>query len=75
MRVFGLQYYAHNQERKGDKFSSRSTKCVFVGYAYDKKGWKLFDLKTRYFSVSQYVELIVEEYSFTVDGSICKDFS
>ena len=25
--------------KKGDKFSNRSRRCVFVGYTYGKKGW------------------------------------
>jgi len=30
-----------------DKFTSRSKKCVFVGYPFGTKGWKVFDLKTK----------------------------
>lgn len=44
LRIFGCLCYAHNQRAKGDKFQSRSRKCVFVGYPHDKKGWKLFDI-------------------------------
>ena len=38
VRVFGCLCYAHNHHFKRDKFSSRSRKCVFVGYPYGKKG-------------------------------------
>ena len=46
LRVFGSLSYAHNQNRQRDKFDSRSWKCVFVGYPFGQKGWKLFDLDT-----------------------------
>ena len=31
LRVFGCLCYAHNQQSKRDKFTSRSRKCVFFG--------------------------------------------
>lgn len=31
LKVFGSLCFAHNQKSKGDKFSPRSRKCVFVG--------------------------------------------
>ena len=37
LRVFRSLYYAHNQDRKGDKFDSRSRKCIFVGILTDKR--------------------------------------
>ena len=44
IRVFGSLCFAHNQKSKGDKFESRSRKCIFVGYPFGKKGWRLYDL-------------------------------
>ena len=44
IRVLGCLAYAHNIDHKGDKFTSRSRRCVFLGYPYGKKGWRLFDL-------------------------------
>lgn len=37
MRVFGCLCYVHNQNHRGDKFVSRSRRCVFVGYPFRKK--------------------------------------
>ena len=37
LRVFGCLCYAHNQWSKGNKFESRSTKCVFLGYPFRQK--------------------------------------
>lgn len=56
IRVFGCLCYAYNQRSKGDKFESRSRKCVFLGYPFGKKGWQMFDLETREFFVSHDVQ-------------------
>lgn len=65
LRIFGSLCYAHNQGRKGDKFASRSRKCVFVGYSYGKKGWKLFDLERKEFFVSRDVEFVESTFLFS----------
>lgn len=44
LRVFVSLCFAHKQIRDKNKFVSRSRKCVFVGYPYGKKGWKLYDM-------------------------------
>lgn len=49
LRVFGCLPYAHNLDHRGDKFASRSRRCVFLGYPYGKKGWKLYDLERKSF--------------------------
>jgi len=64
LRVFGCLCYAHNQNRKEDKFSSRSRKCIFIGYLYGKKGWKLFDLESKQQFVSRDVEFVETDYPF-----------
>ena len=53
LRVFGCLAYAHNLDHKGDKFESRSRRCVFVGYPYGKKGWRLYDLDRQIFFTSR----------------------
>ncbi|XP_027338026.1 uncharacterized protein LOC113851952 [Abrus precatorius] len=53
LRVFGCLCYVHNQNHKGDKFASRSRKCVFMGYPYGKKGWRVYDTEANMFLISQ----------------------
>ena len=70
LRVFGSLCYAHNQKAKGDKFASRSRKCVFVGYPYGKKGWSLFDLDTQDLFVSRDVKFFENIYPFADNAEV-----
>ncbi|CAH9106825.1 unnamed protein product, partial [Cuscuta europaea] len=58
LRVFGCLCYAHNKNIFGDKFASRGVKCVFLGYAYSQKGWKVYDLKNQRHFVSRDVRFL-----------------
>nr|GEY71646.1 hypothetical protein [Tanacetum cinerariifolium] len=51
-------------KRLGDKFVSRSQKCVFVGYPYAQKGWRLFDLEKLEFFVSRDVDFLEHIFSY-----------
>lgn len=65
LRVFGSLCFAHKQLRDKNKFVPRSRKCVFVGYPFGKKGWKLYDLETGEFFVSRDVVFREEEFPFS----------
>lgn len=62
LRVFGCLAHAHNINHQGDKFESRSRRCVFVGYPYGKQGWRLYDLDREIFFVSR--DVIFKEDHF-----------
>ena len=53
LKIFGCLGYVHNARRDKDKFGMRSKKCVFMGYPYGKKGWKLYDMEKDEFLVSR----------------------
>nr|AAC67205.1 putative retroelement pol polyprotein [Arabidopsis thaliana] len=53
LRVFGSACYAHRVTRDKDKFGERSRLCIFVGYPFGQKGWKVYDLSTNEFIVSR----------------------
>jgi len=52
IKVFGTLCFAQNTRVK-DKFTPRGRKCVFLGYPFGQKGWKVFDLETQDFFVSR----------------------
>uniref|UniRef100_A0A803NM80 Retroviral polymerase SH3-like domain-containing protein n=1 Tax=Cannabis sativa TaxID=3483 RepID=A0A803NM80_CANSA len=64
LKVFGCLAFAHNQNAKGNKFAPRSRKCVFIGYPYGKKGWKLYDLQTGDIFVSRDVKFHENEFPY-----------
>ncbi|XP_019089143.1 PREDICTED: uncharacterized protein LOC109127963 [Camelina sativa] len=53
LRVFGSSCHTHLRARDKDKFGSRSRHCIFVGYPFGKKGWRVYDLTTNEFLVSR----------------------
>lgn len=55
---------------KGDKFASQSRKCVFVGYPFGQKGWRLYDLTTKEFFVSRDVKFIEYVFSFACPADV-----
>lgn len=73
--VFGCLCYAHNQRSKGDKFASRSRKCVFLGYPFGQKGWQSYDLETREYFVSRDVKFHEKVFPFPESMEACQDTS
>lgn len=62
--VFGCLCFPHNQRTKGDKFASRSRKCVFVGYPFGKKGWLLYDLDKKVFFACRDVHFYEDNFPY-----------
>ncbi|GKC27404.1 ribonuclease H-like domain-containing protein, partial [Tanacetum coccineum] len=56
-----------------NKFSSRSEKCVFIGYSSDKKGNKLYSLDSRQFLFARDVKFYEIIYPFKND-SLTKEY-
>lgn len=75
LRVLGSLCYAH--EKTGDKMASISRRCIFVGYPYGKKGWRLYDLERQDFFVSRDVVFLEDVFPFaqTTDGPSTTDMA
>ena len=64
LKVFGCLCFVQNQDHRGDKFASRSRRCMFVGYPHGQKAYKVFDLEKRVFLVSRDVVFSEEEFPY-----------
>lgn len=70
LKVFGCLCYAHNKPRQKDKFAPRSRKCVFMGYPFGKKGWRVFDLEKKEFFISRDVRFVEDVFPFSTNSPV-----
>ncbi|KAE8995982.1 hypothetical protein PR002_g19461 [Phytophthora rubi] len=64
LRVFGSHGYAHIDKAKRTKLEPNSFRCMFLGYAENVKGYRVFDLDASKVKVTRSVKLDERE----VDG-------
>lgn len=62
LRVFGSLCFAYNMDRTKDKFSPRAKRCVFVGYSFAQKGYRVYDLDTHMYFVTR--DIVFKETIF-----------
>ena len=55
LHTFGYVCFALLPPRERSKLSAQSTKCVFLGYAHDQKGFLCYDLKVNRIRISRNV--------------------
>jgi hypothetical protein len=67
LRVFGCTCYPNTTDIAPHKLSPHSTRCVFLGYSTDHKGYRYLDLSTNRLIVSRHV--IFDEDSFPLATS------
>lgn len=72
-RVFGSLCYVHRRDIDKDKYGARSRKCVFVGYLFGKKAWRVFDMENNDFLVSRDISFVEEVFSFAQKKEKCME--
>ena len=47
LRVFGCDAYVHVPKKNKSKLDNKSEKCIFIGYKYCMKGYKIWNPETK----------------------------
>ena len=69
LRVFGSACYVHRAARDKDKFGEHSRLCVFLGYPFGKKGYRVFDMEREEILVSRDVIFREDVFPFETQAS------
>ncbi|OWY90688.1 polyprotein, partial [Phytophthora megakarya] len=73
LRVFGSIGYAHVDKSKRTKLEPKSFKCMFLGYAENSKGYRVYDLESDKVKVSRSVKLDERKVKGIYDTTTAED--
>ncbi|KAJ3703988.1 hypothetical protein LUZ61_007693 [Rhynchospora tenuis] len=65
LKVLGCLCYPYTRPYNDHKLQMRSIPCVFIGYAYNQKGYKCLDLATNRIYVSRHVVFNEQSFPFS----------
>jgi hypothetical protein len=73
LRVFGCACYPNLSAKATHKLAPRSTRCIFLGYSADHKGYRCLDLTTNNIVVSQHVVFDEVDFPFSTSPRLTND--
>jgi hypothetical protein len=73
LRVFGCAYYPNLSAKVAHKLAPQSTRCIFLGYSADHKGYQCLDLTTNNIIVSPHVVFDEVDFSFSASPRLTND--
>ena len=71
-KIFGSTAYALVPEKTRHKLDDKSTKCIFIGYSTETKGYKLYDPTSKKIIVSRDVVFDEDSNTKTNDLQSCE---
>ena len=74
LRVFGCACYPNTSATASHKLATRSTRCVFLGYSPDHKGYRCFDLTSRRVLISRHVVFDESDFPYSTSSTPSSDF-
>ena len=73
LRVFGCACYPNTSATASHKLAPRSTRCVFLGYSPDHKGYRCFDLTSRRVLISRHVVFDESDFPYSTSSTPSSD--
>jgi hypothetical protein len=73
LRVFGCACYPNLSAKAAHKLAPRSTRCIFLRYSVDHKGYQFLDLTTNNIIVSQHVVFYKVDFPFSISPRLTND--
>jgi hypothetical protein len=68
--IFGCACYPNMTATAPHKLSPRSTRCVFLGYSANRKGYRCLDLSTNRLIISRHVVFYEDSFPLTASPSL-----